>query len=94
MNFRIVWLSAAEQALGAAFLAARAVGEVRAFNVAVRQAEAALTDDPEQAGESRTVGTGERLLVVPPAVIEFEVFPLDRVAVVSHVRYASLRRHT
>lgn len=92
MNFRIVWMSAAEQSLADAFLAARLAGDVPAFNEAVREAEFQLTQQPETAGESRKTGTGERLLVVPPAVIEYEVFPLDAVAVVSYIRYVSPRR--
>lgn len=92
MNYRVLFLSAADQALAAAYLTARAAGDAVAFNRAVREAEGSLTDEPETAGESRAAGTGKRLLAVPPAVIEYEVFPDDRVAVVSNVRYVPPKR--
>jgi hypothetical protein len=92
MSYHIVWMAAAEQALADAYMAARLTADAVAFNEGIREAEHRLTADPEGAGESREAGTGKRLLIEPPAVIEFEVFPVDRVAVVSHVRYTPPRR--
>lgn len=91
MNYRILFMSAADQELAAAHLAARAAGDSAGFTTAMAEVERHLARDAEAAGESRAVGTGERLLAVPRAVVEFEVFPDDRVAVVSHVRYVPPR---
>ena len=84
MNVRILFMAAAH-------LAASAAGEATAFTRSMAVVERLLARDPGSAGQSRAAGTGERLPVVPPAVVEFEAFPDDRVVVVSHVRYVPPR---
>jgi hypothetical protein len=73
-----------------AYLVAREAGEADAVTTSMAQVDTLLSANPTTAGESRD--GAERILVVRPVVVEYEVFEDERVVVVSAARYYRRRR--
>lgn len=81
MNYTVVWLPSAEQAL--ADLWTR--GPDRdAVTAAANTVDSVLRRDPLRVGESRL--GGHRILFMPPLMILYEVQELDRVVTVEAVK--------
>jgi hypothetical protein len=75
MKFTVAWTADAQGQLAKIWLEAR---DKERIDQAVRQIERILTQDAENAGESRVVDI--RVLIVSPLGIYFDVSPLDRQA--------------
>lgn len=86
MNFRVVWMTRATAALARAYLAAENAGRAAAITAAMAEVDRLISTDPMGAGESR--GGTERVVIVTPVVVEYEVFEDERVVVVTTARYA------
>lgn len=85
MNFQVIWMQQAIRPLARAYLAASDDGEAEAVTSAMAEIDRLLARNPATAGESRD--EAERICVVRPVVVEYEVFEDERVAVVSAARY-------
>lgn len=73
------------ESLARAYLSADAVGNASAVTAAMAEADRLLAANPSDVGESRQ-GT-DRVLILPPVVVEFEVFADERIVVVTVARY-------
>lgn len=73
MSYRVVWRERDQRNLAVyEFLARELSRPANHIPAAVEEIEHALSTDPHTAGESR--GDAERVLVVPPLAVFFEVF--------------------
>ncbi|MGH7134719.1 MAG: hypothetical protein ACREHD_03205 [Pirellulales bacterium] len=88
--FRVEWLQSALDDLANAWLKADSSGR-RQITFAASQIEAALRNDPEDQGESRT--EGRRIVFVEPLAGVFRVDSVNRLVAISGVwRFARRRR--
>lgn len=85
MNYAVIWLAAAERGLVDEYLVARDHGQDELIAPAVVRIDRALRDHPETYGESRA--DNERVEYEAPLTVEFEVFPDERVVVITWVKY-------
>lgn len=84
MNFRVVWRERIQARMNTAVFLSREHGRSpKPLFEAMAEAERLLSDDPAQAGESR--GERERVLIVPPLSVKFEVFEVSRIVLVYEV---------
>lgn len=89
MSYRGVWRERDQRDLAVYEFLARELGRpVNHIPAAVEQIDHDLSTDPNAAGESR--GEGERVLVVPPLAVFFEVFEGPRVVLVYRFSYRPL----
>jgi len=86
MKWTVVWVSAAEQELAELWMRP---GTARAVSAAAHAIDKTLSQNPEEAGESR--GPGQRILLEPPLGVTFEVLANDRMARVLDVWIPSQR---
>jgi plasmid stabilization system protein ParE len=82
MKWTVVWQPLAEQKLAAAWTGA---DDRQAVTAAAHMIDTLLQADPESAGESRS--GSERVLIVPPLTVAFEVSEPDRLVRVLSVHY-------
>lgn len=75
MRYTVLWVEPAEEQLASAWLEAPNRG---AATQAAHAIEVDLREDPGQRGESRT--RGQRILLVAPLGVLFDVEPQDRIA--------------
>lgn len=81
MNYRVVWPRRLENALGdAAFYAYERGRDAVALRQAAADIELALSDNPAESGESRE--GAERILIVNPLAVTYEVFEASKVVVI------------
>lgn len=85
MRFRVVWPRHALAALAQAYTAAATGGHGAAVATSMAQIEQLLAVNPQHVGESR--GNGDRIFILWPLVVEYEVFGDDKVVVVLDARY-------
>lgn len=86
MSYRVYWRERVRNELTVHEFLARELGRpVNHIPAAVELIEHELGTDPNAAGESR--GDGERVLVVPPLAVFFEVFEEPRVVLVYRFTY-------
>jgi hypothetical protein len=90
MNFRVLWPQRVMRELTRAYLVAREAGEADAVTTSMAEVDAHLSANPTTAGESRD--GAERILVIRPVVVEYEVFEDERVVVLTAARYFRRRR--
>jgi hypothetical protein len=89
MNFRVLWPQRVIRELTRAYLVAREAGEADAVTASMARVDESLSANPAAAGESRA--GAERILVVRPVVVEYEVFEDERAVVVTAARYVRRR---
>jgi hypothetical protein len=89
MNFKVRWMRPAIDSLARAYMAARDEGEAESITSAMAEVDRVLETGPAGAGESRT--GAERILVVRPVVVEYEVFADEQTVVVTAARYVRPR---
>ena len=89
MTFQVIWMQQVIRSLAQAYLAARDDSEAEAVTAAMAEIDRLLVSNPITAGESR-VGA-ERIIVIRPVVVEYEVFNEERVVVVTTARFARRR---
>ncbi len=89
--YTVIWKrSLIEKTLASLVLAAMQRGEdVSALTTAMTEIDRTLAADPETRGESR--GDFERVLIVAPLTVTFEVHPEERIVYVLRARYAPRR---
>jgi hypothetical protein len=86
MNYRVVWPRRLENALGdAAFYAHERGSDVVALRRAVADIELALSDNPNELGESRD--GAERVLIINPLSVRYEVFEAAQVVCIYEAVY-------
>lgn len=86
MSYRVFWRERDRNNLDVFQFLARELGRpVNAIPAAIEEIEARLASDPSAAGESRT--ENERVLVVPPLTVFFEVFEDQRIVLIYQFRY-------
>ena len=83
--YRVIWLQRAIDGLAGCYLLAARNRLTDALNAAAEEVERELDRDPATAGESRSGDL--RVLAALPLVVDFELFPDHRTAVVTGVRY-------
>jgi len=86
--FTVIWKrSVIEKTLASFVLAAMEQGEdISAITAAMTEIDRLLAADPERSGESRA--DFERVLIVSPLTVTFEVHEEERIAYVLRARYA------
>jgi hypothetical protein len=90
MNYTVIWRHRLLPQLADFFNRAREQGrDANAVTRAVAQIDALLQNDPASRGESRPAG--ERVLIVAPLSVHFEVYEDERVVFVTSVRYFAPR---
>ncbi len=89
MNFQVIWMQQAIRSLARAYLSASDDGEAETVTSTMAEIDHLLVRSPTTAGESRD--GAERILVVLPVVVEYEVFEYERVVVVTTARYVRRR---
>jgi hypothetical protein len=86
MSYRVYWRDRVRHDLDVFQFLARELGRpVNAIPVAIEEIDAALASNPTTTGESR--GDTERVLVVPPLTVYFEVFEEQRMVLIYQFRY-------
>ncbi len=91
MNYRVVWRRRLRNALhDAAFYAHETSRDVAALRQAAADIELALSDNPDEQGESRA--GHERVIILPPLSATFEVFGESNVVLIYEVIYHPRQR--
>ncbi len=86
MSYRVYWRDRVRHDLNVFQFLARELGRpVNAIPASVEEIEARLAANPSTVGESRD--GAERVLVVPPLTVYFEVFEDQRVVLIYQFRY-------
>ena len=85
MNWAVIWLDSPLAELARHYLSGRSGVDPDAITDAMAEVDRRLDTDPSAAGESRS--GNERVVVVPPLSVFFEVYPDQRTAVVTRVCY-------
>jgi hypothetical protein len=86
MSYTVIWRRALVNLLAAFYVDARQKGlDPTAITRAVAEIDARLKHDPLDAGESRI--DQERVLVVLPLIVDYDVFEDEHVVLVEAVRY-------
>jgi hypothetical protein len=86
MTFTVIWKHSTVDRLTAYYVSALESGEdSSAITASVAQIDALLAANPLEQGESRQ--KQERILIVPPLVVDFEVFDQEKVVLVFGIRY-------
>lgn len=84
MSYRVVWLPKADFEIRARqFLALETGRDADVISRAAAEIERRLTDDPAEQGESRA--EPERVLIVDPLTVTFEVFERAQVVLIYNV---------
>lgn len=90
MNFRVIWRRLLGDRIAAAFAEAWEEGrDAEAITRAIAEIDRRLSRDPANEGESRA--DYERILVVAPVSVVFEVHEDERVVLVLRFRYVRPR---
>ncbi len=85
MSYRVVWAARAREIIDTHyFLASEKGGDALALRVAVSRIETQLAADPTAVGESRD--DGERVLIVEPITVHYEIFDNQHVVLIYKVR--------
>lgn len=84
MTYNVVWQPNAEQHLASIWVAAP---NREAVSEAANAIDQSLRTDPETRGESRS--GNERVLIISPLLVAFEIRELDRIVSVLSVRYSA-----
>lgn len=86
MSYRVYWRDRVRHDLDVFQFLARELGRpVNAIPAAIEEVESRLATNPSAVGESRN--DAERVLVVPPLTVYFEVFEDRRVVLIYQFRY-------
>jgi hypothetical protein len=91
MSYRVVWKHSVTDQMADDYVTARGRGleEAERFTKAVAEIDRLLASDPEEAGESRT--GYERVLIVRPLVVTYEVYDEEQVVYILTLHYATPR---
>ena len=91
MSYTVIWQHKIVDAVAAIYLQAREAGRnTDAITQAVARIDSSLLENPASRGESRN--RYERILIMSPLSVHFEVYEDERIVLVTSVRY-HLPRH-
>jgi hypothetical protein len=92
MNYNVVWKHSVIRRLAEIYVQLRQRGEPTApLTAAVARLDQLLQTDPHTCGKSRA--DTERILIVSPLAVSFEVYQDEHVVFVMRLRYAPGRPH-